>query len=232
MEPTAITCLCSFINSEYSSKQWNRQQHFDVFVSQKKNESQSLKDHRFNRVFACCVNILYHLDDIKLYLDTYSNILNGVAILDRTFLDMELLKPIVCVAALIGIHFTSPYLVLLLGTKTTYETLVTAFPIMYDDLTKPISEQLLQTEQRLVNFVDDKPFKSTLPKECLRESVSNCASQYKKEVLQLLEILLPCLAEGFSEQRGALFGFGPKVQDDTGTLLKISSVTDEVNAGN
>ena len=56
----AITCLCSFINSP------------------KKNESLSLEDHHFNWVFGCCINILYHLDDIKLYLDKYSNILNGV----------------------------------------------------------------------------------------------------------------------------------------------------------
>ena len=43
-------------------------------------------------VFDCCANILYHLDNIRLYLDTYSNILNGIAILDRRFLDMEMLE--------------------------------------------------------------------------------------------------------------------------------------------
>ena len=90
----AITCLCSFINSDYSSKPWNRQQHFDVSISPKKNASLSSKDHCFNRVFNCCINILYHLDDIKLYLDKYSNILNGIEILDRSFLDMEVPKPI------------------------------------------------------------------------------------------------------------------------------------------
>ena len=79
-----------------------------------------LKDHRFNRAFDCCINILYDLDDIKLYLDKHSNILNSVAILDRSFLDMELLKPIFCSTVLIGIHFTTPYLALL-DTTTTYE---------------------------------------------------------------------------------------------------------------
>ena len=223
----AITCLCSFINNEYSSKPWNQQQHFDVFISPKKNESLSLKDDRFNRVFDCCVNILYHLDDIKNYLDAYPNILNGVAILDRIFLDMELLKPIFCSAALIGIHFTTPYLSLLLDTTTKYDTLISAFPTIYNDLSKPISDELLQTEKRVVNFVDDKRFKSSLPKECLRECVKNSALQYKKEVINLMEIILPRLAEGFSEQRGAIFGFGPHAEEDTGTLLKISSITDE-----
>ena len=46
----AIECLCSFINKEKSAKPWCYQQHFDVFIQPKKNESLSLKDHRFNRL--------------------------------------------------------------------------------------------------------------------------------------------------------------------------------------
>ena len=34
--------------------------------------------------------------------------------------------------------------------------------------------------------------------------------EYKKEVVNVLNLLLPMLAEGFSIQRGALFGFGLK----------------------
>ena len=185
-----------------------------------------MKDHRFNRVFDCCIRILYHLDDIKLYLDTYKNILNGIAILDRTFLDMELLKPIFCAAALISIHYTTPFLSLLLDTETTYDTLLTAFPIMYNDLKTPTLELLLQTDKRVANFVDDERFKSVLPKDCLRLSVEQCASQYKKEILRLLGIILPRFADGFSEQRGAIFGFGPKADDQTGTLLKVSCIDD------
>ena len=98
----AIICLTSFVNNEYSSKPWNRQQHFDAFISPKKNESISVKDHHFNRIFACCIHILYHVDDIKLYLDTFQNMLNGIAILDRIFYDMELLEPIFCATVLVG----------------------------------------------------------------------------------------------------------------------------------
>ena len=105
----AITCLTSFINNEYSLKPWNRQQYFDAFISPKKNESISVKDHRFNRIFDCCIHILYHVDDIKLYLDTFQNIMNGIAILDITFLDMELLKPIFCATALVRTNFTCPF---------------------------------------------------------------------------------------------------------------------------
>ena len=47
----AIACLCCFINSDYSSKPWNRQEHFDAYIHPKKNESLSMKDHRFNGLF-------------------------------------------------------------------------------------------------------------------------------------------------------------------------------------
>lgn len=43
---------------------------------------------------------------------------------------------------------------------------------------------------------------------------------------ELLKIL-PCLAAGFHEQRGELFGFGTRSHNVTGILLKISIVTNE-----
>ena len=87
--------------------------------------------------------------------------------MDRSFLDMKVLKPIFCSTALIGIHFTRPYVALLFDTTTTYKTLLTAFPIVYDNLADNVSEKLLQTDEKVVNFIDDKRFKSTLPKEYL-----------------------------------------------------------------
>ena len=99
---------------------------------------------------------------------------------------MVLLKPIFCATALIGIHFTSPYLPLLLDTKTSYETLITSFPIIYQDLSNVNTELMLQTEQRVINFIDDEKFKRSLPNNSLRESVSQCAIQYKRGKVSLL----------------------------------------------
>lgn len=48
----SITCLSNFINKDYSAKPWNRQSHFDNFIKPRKNRSVTLKDHRFNRLFA------------------------------------------------------------------------------------------------------------------------------------------------------------------------------------
>ena len=50
--------------------------------------------------------------------------------------------------------------------------------------------------------------------------------QYKEDVIRILRNILPRIAEGFSIQRGAMFRFGPHAEENTGSLLKISNVTD------
>ena len=45
------------------------------------------------------------------------------------------------------------------------------------------------------------------------------------QVTQLLHIVLPRLVEGFIDQRGAIFGFGPNAEEDTGTILKIEGIS-------
>ena len=193
----ALSCLCAFINSDFSEKPWNRQLDFDTFISPKKNESLSLKDHRFNRVSDCCTNILYHLDDISRFLDIHKGIVNGLAVLDRTFIDMEVLKSLFCASSLIGIHFANPFLVLLLRKKTTYETLLESYPKLYEDLNMQVGESFLQTERRIVSFVEDTTFTESLPKSHLRENVAAISSQYKDDVLTILKNLLHVLQKVF-----------------------------------
>ena len=95
----AMKCLSNFINKENS---WNRYGHFTAFIKPKKNMSLCLKDHRFNRFGDCVVTLLYHLDDITSYLDKFSNIVNGITVLDRSFVEMEILKPIFAAIGFIG----------------------------------------------------------------------------------------------------------------------------------
>ena len=98
----AMKCLSNFINKENSAKPWNRYGHFTAFIKPKKNMSLCLKDHRFNRLGDCAVTLLYHLDDITSYLDKFSNIVNGITVLDRSFVEMEILKPIFAAIGFIG----------------------------------------------------------------------------------------------------------------------------------
>ena len=222
----AIRCLTSFINRDFSTKPWNRQKHFDAFIHPKTNESLSLKDHRFNRIFECYYSLVHHIEDIKSYLEKFTNVVNGLNIIDRSFLDMEVLKPIFCATSLIGIHITGPYLELLVNTSTNYDTLSEAFPKLYEELENVKGADMLNTEQQIFNFVEKKLFLKSLPKECMLTRIEACMQEYKKENINILNVLLPMLAEGFSMQRGALFGFGPKANESTGTLLKISAASE------
>ena len=66
--------------------------------------SHSQKDCRFNRIFECCYTLVHHIDDIKMFVDKFPNIINGLSVIDRTFLDMEILKPLFGATSLLGIH--------------------------------------------------------------------------------------------------------------------------------
>ena len=129
-----ITCLSNFINKDYSAKPWNRQSHFDNFIKPQKNMSISLKDHLFSRIFACCEGLVYHNDDIAHYLDRFRNIVNGISILDRIFVEMPILKPIFCSVAHVGIHITKLFQALLIDPDKNYSTLAVAFPKLYEEL--------------------------------------------------------------------------------------------------
>ena len=53
--------------------------------------SVTVKDHRFNMTSDCALSLLYYMDDISLFLDKHKSVLNDVAILNRGFLEMEVL---------------------------------------------------------------------------------------------------------------------------------------------
>ena len=69
-------------------------------------------------------------------------------------------------------------------------------------------------------------FKNLLPKNELLQSICEYVDQYKSEVVNLLKLLLPKLADGFAVQRGKISGFGSEADNQSETF-KISSATNE-----
>ena len=57
----------------------------------------------------------------------------------------------------------------------------------------------------------------------LKENVAIHAT----EINRLLKICLKEISSGFSYQKGAIFGFGPQKNNETGTILKIANLTKE-----
>ena len=93
-----MKCLPNFINKKNSAKPWNRYGHFTAFIKKKKN----IKNITDNRLGDCAVTLLYHLDNITSYLDKFSNIVNGITVLDRSSVEMEILKPLFAAIGFIG----------------------------------------------------------------------------------------------------------------------------------
>ena len=142
----ALTCLCSLINKDNSMKPWNKKDEFDSYIAPKKNMSLSMKDHRFNRLLECCIFIVYHMDDICGFLDKHNDIMNNLAILNRTFVNMEILKPIFCAVAWIGIQYTRPFLALMKSPSTEYSDILYVFPTLYKDFNITVTKDMLYSK--------------------------------------------------------------------------------------
>ena len=84
----------------------------------------SIKDHRFNRLAECAMAGLYHIDDTAAYSEEYEHIINGIAILNCSFVEMEVLKPIYTAVCMLGIHILKPFHELLIYPETNYTTLL------------------------------------------------------------------------------------------------------------
>ena len=103
-----------------------------------------------------------------------------------------------------------------------------AFPLLYKDLTEIEPCEYLRITQ-VTTFISPEIFAESLPDTCLLEYLSVAIERYSQEIARFLAIALKMFAEGFSLQRDAIFGFGQNKDDDTGTVSKISGLSqDEV----
>ena len=59
------------------------------------------------------------------------------------------------------------------------------------------------------------------------EYLSVVIERYGQEIAKFLAITIKMFTEGFSLQRDAIFGFGPNKDDETGTVLKISDLSQD-----
>ena len=188
-----------------------------------------MKDHRFNRLNDCALMLIYHLDDIAAYLDKYQSVVNGVSILDRTFADMDVLKPIFNAIALIGIHVTRPFHKLIMDRNTTYTLLLKAYPRLYEELKNVDAIDILQPNIQVFKFASNTHFTSSLPEQIILESLTNSVQTYPEETISILKILKEMIADGLHVQKGAIFSFGPSKDAETSqNVLKISDVDHSV----
>ena len=139
---------------------------------------------------------------------------------------MEVLKPIYIENPLVGLHILKPFHNLILDKDTTYSTLLSSFPKLYEELDSTSPKDMLKLNQ-LFKFSKPEHFKNALPNSELFQNLINAAQEYSREVCQLFSLLLKKFAYDFEYQEGAIFGFGEKKSHGTGTLLKLCDLYDE-----
>jgi hypothetical protein len=204
----ALDCMTRLINHDFDHKPWNKSNEFDLHISPKLNKSVSLKDERFNRLTLTCAVTLYHIEDLVSFLAKYEHVTNQLACIVRCFLDMDFLKIMYCAGALIGLHLVEPYLSLTMSSETSYSKLKTAFPQLYRDLLEVDAAKLLNTVEPAFSFISADRFQQTKYDDDICAVVNEVAVSFRSDVVKLLQMILPKLAEGFQKQKGDIFSFG------------------------
>ena len=164
-----------------------------------------------------------HLDiTISAFLSRYSNITNTLACIVRSFEDLEYLRILATVGAIIGVQLVEPFLSLTTSTNVDYNKLQTAFPCLYTYLVKIKPELLLDLTRPALSFTSKERFISGLyPKEII-SSIESAIETYRGPVTSVLKLLLPRLATGWERQRGEMFGFGDGCEiQGGGTLVNM-----------
>ena len=84
------------------------------------------------------------------------------------------------------------------------------FPKFYNDLLIENITKMMQTQKQVITFMTEEQFTKTLPVKCLLAAFDDCINEYHDGIKEILGLMLPSLAHGISEQRGASFGFDLK----------------------
>ena len=203
-----MNCLTRLVTHDFDHKSWNYADEFDIFIFPIKNPAKRLQKERFNSFVYTALITLFLDKHVSDFLAKFSNITNCLACIIRSFEGLEYLRVLAAVTVVIGIHLVEPYLSLTTSSTTTWDKLVEAFPSLYADLTNTKPEQLLNLTSPAFSFISNERFKHCLYSPTLLEPTIQVIEQYKGEVCQTLELLLPMLAKGWQQQRGDMFEFG------------------------
>ena len=117
------------------------------------------------------------MDDNAQFLDHFSTIINGIAILDRSFLEMEVLKLIYAAISLAGLHILKPFEQPMIDKETTYSILMISFPKLHKELLKTPAAEML-TLQQVFYFATEKHFKEALPNPELSSHLMDVSTEY------------------------------------------------------
>ena len=109
-------------------------------------------------------------------------------------------------------HLVEPFLSLTTSTNTTYSKLIPAFKQLYEDLISTEPEKLLDVNVPAYAFISEARFNETRYEADVCSAIETVANELRPDLLKVLRLLLPKLADGFKNQKGSIFGFGDSTE--------------------
>ena len=174
-------------------------------IAPKKNTAVQLKKERFNRFAHACTCAVSHVEDLWPFMDKYERVTNNLACVLRVFQDVDCLVTFLFAAAILGVYLIEPFLALTYSVDVTNRELVPAMQKLYENLTRTTDMgKLLDLSKPAFDFINESQFKLRL----WLKKLLNALSLNKPELVKILKLMLPKLAEGWLRQRGDVFGFG------------------------
>ena len=158
-----------------------------------------------------------HVSD---FLRRFTNVTNQLACIVRSFENLEYLRVLAAVIVLVGVHLVEPFLSLTTSASTTWEKLREAFPQLHSDLTSTDPVSMLGLTEPAFSFVSKERYVSTLYHPDLLQPVKEIIEEFQPEVISMLKLLLPKLADGWCTQRGEIFDFGEGKDKENSLKLK------------
>ena len=187
-------------------------------IAPKKNTAVQLKKERFNRFAHACTCAVSHVEDLWPFMDKYERVTNNLACVLRVFQDVDCLVTFLFAAAILGVYLIEPFLALTYSVDVTNRELVPAMQKLYENLTRTTDMgKLLDLSKPAFDFINESQFKLRL----WLKKLLNALSLNKPELVKILKLMLPKLAEGWLRQRGDVFGFGNFDQESSRLLLNI-----------
>ena len=202
----ALDMMLKLFAPEYKHKSWN---YFGLFTHylEQRNVPLTLfayKDHRFGCLSRASAVLLYNYEHINGFLSSNPHISNKLACLVRELQNLPHLKVIYAVFALLGVHLIEPFYSKTITKGVTH----TELKIFYQQLHKGLSEKkadisIITLSSPFFPGISDRLFngvKQSYGQEVLKV-VMETAHENEKDVIMLINLMLPELATTLARQR-------------------------------
>jgi len=215
---TAVSWCLNLFGPDNIQKPWNYNKDFCLSVRDQGKEVNlfHLKDARFGALSKSCAIMCYHWNDFYDFLEAHEYITNKLACLVRDALELEYIKIVAAVIAIIGIQLVTPFHAITISKGATHSSLKEKFVSLHHELKRnDVSEQFFNLDSPAFSCFNEEMFQDVKANYGLHvvDCVKQCAQSHLNECIALTRKILPEMANVLAMQRGKYYGFGDHQQE-------------------